>query len=150
MASVELTAIPSAGDVVVDGAFRVVRDSFRKFVERLNRVPENLTGVVQLAATGAVNKQTCRGFTVGARSAAGRYPVRMTRKLQSLCDLRVVVQIAGSAAFTAGRSTGEVIARDFDAVLGTFNLQLLRTDTLADADAPDNAVLGITIGGPAL
>lgn len=150
MAAVELPAIPSGGNALVDVSLKVVRDCFRKIVDRLGRVPDNLTGVVQLGVAGVLKSQVCSGFSLGARSAAGRYPVRMSRKLQSICDLRVVVLITGSAAFSAGRSSGEAVARDFDPVTGTFNLQLLRTDTLADADAPDNAVLGITIGGSAL
>lgn len=110
-----------------------------------------LTGRVTLGATGALSAtvaQTCKGFTIGARSAAGRYPITFNTKLKEIHQVNVTVQITGTAAFTAAKSCGAAVIRDFNAAAGTGTLQLLRTDTLADADAPDSAVLGISIEGP--
>jgi len=109
-----------------------------------------LTGRVTLGASGALSAtvpQTCKGFTIGARSAAGRYPIAFGTKLKELHACNVTVQITGTAAFAAGKSPGIAIIRDFNAAAGTATLQLLSV-ALADADAPDSAVLGISIEGP--
>lgn len=104
-----------------------------------------LTGDIVLGSSGALSSQACDGFLVGTRSAAGRYPVTLRQKYRKLRGVRATVKISGTSAYTAAKSTGECIVRNWDAAAGTFTLQLVRTDTLADADAADNATVGLTI-----
>lgn len=107
-----------------------------------------LTGRFVTGVNGALSgTQTCKGFTIGARSAAGRYPITFQVKLKELHLTKAAVQIAGTAAYAALKSTGECIIRDFNGAAGTATLQFLRSDTFADADVQDNAAVGIVIFG---
>lgn len=103
-----------------------------------------LTGDIVTGTSGALSSQVCEGFTVGARSAAGRYPITLKQPYRKLRGAEACVKITGTSAFTAAKSTGEMFVRDWNAAAGTFSVQLVRTDTLADADVPNSATVGFT------
>lgn len=111
-----------------------------------------LFGKVVLGASGAISSQTgakLAGFTVEKTATkTGRYTLTLDKNYNELLYGHVTVVGADDAAYTTAAGI-DCIIRDVDtgggAGDGTFELQLTRSDTSADAEAINSAELRIFI-----
>lgn len=113
-----------------------------------------LSGQVNLGASGAVSSSDTPRFTVTKTATkVGRYDVQLKQPngdnaigLQ-LTDVQCVVWTAAAdAAYTAAKASGFLIRNNTLSITGSFQIQLIRTDTFADAEAEDSAKLLISFG----
>jgi len=112
--------------------------------------------VLPLGATGAIAAgASTPGVTITKVGAeAGRYLVQfidskgnaiVLPSVLSLCFGGVTVQTAAAdAAYTAAKATSANVRNNTVSTTGSFQIQMIRTDTFADAETEDNAVLHIS------
>ncbi len=111
-------------------------------------------GQVNLGAGGAISSRDTPGFTVTKTAAkVGRYDVQLVNPdgtavvaLQLTSFKGVVWGAAADAAYTALKALGFYIRNNTMSTTGSFQIQLFRTDTFADAEAEDNAKLLVEFG----
>jgi hypothetical protein len=113
-----------------------------------------LTGQVNLGATGAVSSSDTPRFSVTKTAAkAGRYDIQLKNPdgtnvtAMQLVDFDCKVWTAAAdAAYTAAKGSVAIIRNNLVSTTGAFQLQLIRPDTFADAEAEDNVKLIISMG----
>lgn len=106
-------------------------------------------GQVNLGATGVISSQDCPRFKVTKTgSKTGRYDVQLLDPDQSpvsalkLCSFNLAILTASAdAAYTTAKAVAWILRNNSISPNGTFQFQLVRTDTNADAEAEDSAVL---------
>lgn len=108
-----------------------------------------LTGTVTLGSGGAIAASgvDAEGFSVvKTGSEAGRYTVTLNDAYPKFRGAHVSVRGATDAAYTTANGLWHGLTRNVAvSTTRTLDLQLQRTDTGADAEAIDNAVLDITL-----
>ncbi len=106
-------------------------------------------GQVNLGATGAVSSQDCPRFKVTKTATkTGRYDIQLVDPDGSpvsalrLCSFNLgILTASADTAYTTAKAAGWILRNNSISPNGTFQLQLIRTDTNADAEAEDNATL---------
>jgi hypothetical protein len=115
----------------------------------------HLYGRVTTSTSGTISTQTGAkkaGFTVAKTgSEAGRYTVTLLNPdgtaayYQELLACDVTLIGATDAAYTTAKGINKMLRNDAVSTAGTFDIQLQRTDTAADAEVEDSAILLIRI-----
>jgi len=106
-----------------------------------------LYGQVVLGSTGAISSQTSDGFSVAKTGGeVGRYTVTLNDVYNKLLGVSCNVVGATDAAYTTANGVFSGLLRNNAvATAKTFDIQMQRTDTGADAEVEDNLTLLICI-----
>lgn len=113
-----------------------------------------MTGQVNLGVAGVVSSSDTPRFSVTKTATkTGRYDVQLKNPDGTNVSAIQLVSVdckvwmaAADAAYTATKGTVVLVRNNLVSTTGAFQLQLIRTDTMVDAEAEDSAKLIISMG----
>lgn len=118
---------------------------FKDQVKTLEGGIVELYGKLTFGSSGAISAQSCKGFSVAiVDSTAGRYTVTLEDKYPEFKGCDVTLQGPDSSALTTADGNQHVV-RAVNMANKTFLLQLVRTDTGADADPTSGTIAYLKI-----
>lgn len=122
--------------------------NFKDEVRTLESAVVELYGQVTFGSSGAISSQACQGFSVAQTAAeTGRYTVTLEDSYNSFKGCQVTLEAAADAALTTADGNWAVVRNVSVGTSGggTFDVQLVRTDTGADADPTSGTVMHLAI-----
>jgi hypothetical protein len=120
---------------------------FQQFQGSLEKGVVKLFGTIVTSTSGAIASSDMLGGSIAkVGSEAGRYRITLSGSYQRLLGASVMVSGAADAAYTTAKGV-QAIVRNIavSAATPVLDIQLVRTDTAADAEVEDGASIFIEL-----
>jgi hypothetical protein len=121
--------------------------AFVEGAKSLTRGTVTLYGSVTLGSSGAISSSVCNGFSIAkTASETGRYTVTLAQAYPALLGVACLIEGAIDAAYTTAKGQWNGLVRNVAvSTARTFDIQMQRTDTGADAEIEDGLSFSIAI-----
>ena len=120
---------------------------FNQFSGALEKGVVKLFATITTTTSGTIGSTNAVGLTVAKVAAeAGRYRITLQDQYTRLLSVNAIVSGAADAAYTTAKGLNTLV-RNVDVAAATpiLDIQFARTDTGADAEVEDSAVIYVEI-----
>lgn len=120
---------------------------FQQFQGTLEKGVIKLYATITTSTSGTISSTLATGLTVAkVGSEAGRYRITLDDKYTRLLSVHAIVSGAADTAYTTAKGLNALVRNvAVSAATPIFDLQMVRTDTGADAEVEDGAVIYVEI-----
>lgn len=121
--------------------------NFQQFQGTLEKGIVKLFATITTTTSGTIGSTTATGLTVAKVAAeAGRYRITLQDQYTRLLCVNAIVSGAADAAYTTAAGVNAIVRNvAVNAATPIFDLQLIRSDTSADAEPDSGAVIYVEI-----
>lgn len=119
--------------------------NFKKDLATLQQGVVKLYATIVTSTSGAISSTSAKGLSVSkVGSEAGRYRITLEDSYVALLAAQAIVTGAADTAYTTAKGSVAIL-RNVDVANKTLDIQLVRSDTTADAEVEDAATIHVEI-----